>query len=816
MHLSRRFVMSLARDASYALRSFARTPVLMAAIVVTFALGVAANTTLFSIVDAVLLRPLTYSDPERLVQIHETMPKLGQIPAGAAEFEQWRIAARSFEQLSLLAVAPVIVTGGGSPQRLDAARVSASLFPMLGVQAALGRTFASQEEVPGHDHVVVLGDGLWRSRFAADPRIVGQTISLNDQPFVVIGVLPSDFHFPRLDHLFVMGIAGDRPQLWTPFAITDADRGENSFAALGRLKPGVTVAQAGAEITGIQQRFAQTITNGPALGADVVPLQQQIAGTTAETLTLLWSAVAIVLLIACGNIANLLLVRAAAQRTDLAIRGALGASGWDLLRHALIDSLVVAALGGAAGLLLAWWSLPLILRSAPATIPRLDEVGLDGRALVFAIALVTIAGLLMGILPGRRAIRTTLSDALRTAGRGATSNRRDRTIRNAMVGAQVGLTVVCLASTGLVVQSLLNVLRVDRGFERDRVIKIDMSLSPGRYPTGDTRIAFTRRTLTAVQNLPGVTAAGFTNKAPLSGISMNSVVVLEGTEEAAIPMPERPQADVRSVDPGYFTTLGIPLLAGRVFNAANPELPVAVVSRALANRAWPGQDPVGKRFRLTAQPNRLLQVIGVAADVHNLGLESPRSATVYLPYWQVLLGGTSFVVRTTNDPAAMTRTVTAAVAAIDPAVPIETVKPMTLVIAESVAGRRFQATVLMLFAGVAVILVAVGIFGVVAYGVAERSRELGIRLALGATPGRIQRMIFSQVLGIVGVGLLLGGPLAVAVGYGLRGALFAVSPVSLWMLSAVCALLLVVSSGAAWLPARRATALDPADTLRQG
>ena len=415
--------------------------------------------------------------------------------------------------MALLAVAPVILTGAGEPERLDAARVSASLLPMLGINPALGRTFAPDEEVVGRDRVVVLSDALWRGRFGGDPSIVGRSVTLNDQPYLVAGVLPPQL-FPRLEQNFTMGIAGGRPQLWMPFAIREVERGENSFAAIARLKPGVSVDAAAAELSAIQKRIAADIPNPPQLGADVVPLQDQITGASRDTLTLLWAAIATVLLIACGNITNLLLVRGNARGHELAVRSALGASRGMLVRHSLIDSLTLAAIGGTAGLLVALWVLPLILRFAPASLPRLDEVVVNGRALAFAAVVTMGTGILVGLLPARCAAQENLIDGLKRAARAASGGRRDWSVRSLTVVAQAALTVACLGAAGLIVRSLDNVLAVERGFQSERILAVDVSLSPGRYRARDARAAFAREALGRLQGVPGVTSVGFVNKPP--------------------------------------------------------------------------------------------------------------------------------------------------------------------------------------------------------------------------------------------------------------------------------------------------------------
>jgi putative ABC transport system permease protein len=438
----------------------------------------------------------------------------------------------------------------------------------------------------------------------------------------------------------------------------------------------------------------------------------------------------------------------------------------------------------------------------------------NGRALGFA-ALVTIGtGVLVGLLPARRAAQTNLVDSLKQAGRPGSSGRRDVSVRSLTVVVQAALTVACLGASGLIVRSLANVLEVERGFQSERILAVDVSLSPGRYATGDSRAAFAREALGRLQAVPGLTAAGFVSKPPLSGISVNSVFVVEGTEEAPIPFVERPQADVRSADTGYFRTLGIPLVEGSLFDERDAKRAMAVISSAMARRAWPGESAIGKRFRLTFQPARLLEVIGVVGDVRNMGLESNPTLAVYLPYWQVSLSGSSFVARMVGDPAAATATVRAAIADVDRDVPIRAVRTLDSVVLDSVAGRSFQATLLLLFGGIAVMLAGVGTFGVISSGVAERSKELGIRLALGASPGSLQRMVLSGACRLVTIGAAIGVPLAVGTGYALRSTLFGVGPQNPAVLLAATALVVLVGLAAGWLPARRALRIDPAATLR--
>jgi putative ABC transport system permease protein len=596
-----------------------------------------------------------------------------------------------------------------------------------------------------------------------------------------------------------------------PFAITDAERGENSFAAVAKLKRGVSAAQAQGEVTAIVSELLRRMPNPPRLGIEVIPLQEQVIGTSRDALALLWAAITAVLAIACINIANLLLARSSRRGPELAIRAALGASQRALLRHSLVDTMTLAVAGGIGGVLIARWLLPVLVRLAPASVPRLDEVVVDERALLFAAMVTVTTGLVVGLLPARRAAATDLIDSLR-ATRSSTLSRTDRAVRGLMITMQIALTLACLSAAGLVIQSLRNVLRVDPGFRPDQLLAVDVSLSPGRYHDRDARARFAREALERIKAAPGVISAAFVNRLPFDGISMNSLLVLEGTEQAAVSMMDRPLGDIRSVDAGYFEALGIPLLKGQLFQDTTIGRPVAVVSASTANRAWPGENPIGKRFRLSAQPGRLIEVMGIVGDVRNMGFETGPSLTVYLPYWQAFVNGISFAVRTQEVSTA--GAVRAAIARIDRDVPIDSVRTMQGVLSQSVAARTFQATLLTLFAAIALALSTIGVFGTLSFAVAQRTKEFGIRLALGATPWTVQRMVMGNVLRLMAGGVALGAPLAIGTSRVLRNVLFGIGPYDMRVLVASSALIALVAIVAGWLPAYRATQIDPVTTLR--
>jgi predicted permease len=476
----------------------------------------------------------------------------------------------------------------------------------------------------------------------------------------------------------------------------------------------------------------------------------------------------------------------------------------------LTDAFVLATLGGTSGILVASWLLPVIFQLAPPSVPRLEEVAINVRVVMFGAVMATATGLLVGLIPLRRVVDGNLAGNLRTSER--TGTGRDGTIRGVLVTAQLALTVACLGTAGLILQSLTNVLRVEPGFNWERVVAVEASMSPDRYPNTEAKATFARQVVQRINGVPGVEYVGVANRLPFRGSSMTTMLVVEGSEGAPIPMIERPQADVRSVDRGYFRALDIPLVNGELFDESNRA--VAIVSRSMATRAWPGEDPIGKRFRLGAQPRRLIEVIGVAEDVRNMGLESNPSLTVYLPYSQFFVHGMSFTVRTTMDPAAVATLVRSAIAEIDRDVPIDSARSMGHIIGDSVTTRRFQAMVLTVLGGLAVILAAIGVFGVMAYVVVQRSKEFGIRLAIGASPRSLQQMVLRNALGLIFIGLAVGAPLAIAAGYALRHMLFGVKPASPVTLAAACGLVVVISIAATVVPARRAARVDPLVALR--
>ncbi|HEV2689646.1 MAG TPA: ABC transporter permease, partial [Bryobacteraceae bacterium] len=814
-------LMRLPTGLRFAARTIGKNPAFSAIAIATLALGIGANTAIFSVVDSVILRPLTYPAADRLVSIHEVVPKFSNIapmiPVNAMHFREWRKSVHSFDQLAMLGSVNFNLTGTGEPVRIHGARVSPALFEMLGVRPQLGRLFSEAEDQPGRDLVVLLNDELWRRQFAADPGVIGRKISVNGQPYEIVGVLPSNFHFPKMSQLFAMPVAEERPELWKPFAVRDDELdalGDFNYAVIARLRPGAGLQRALSELNIVQAQLMNQAPEKIELRAALVPLQDQITGKSRSGLMLMLAAVGAVLLIGCVNITNLLLARATARRREIGIRCALGAGSGRLVRQMLQESLLLSGLGGAFGFAVAYAAIRLIVAYAPVDLPRIDEIHLDTRVLIFTIAISTLAGLLSGILPAWRFANVDPQEAMRTGSRSMTAGRSSGRLRALLVSLEAGLSALCLIAGGLLLHSFVKLLQVDRGFEAERVITVTLNLPGSRYSTRDKRTSFLHSVLDKVTAVPGVVSAGVSNMLPLGGEGANNLVALEGSK---LPLMERPLADIRQVNPGYFRTMGIPLRAGRVFADSDRERQVALVSIQTAERLWPGQNPIDKRFHIgdDNNPNNpLMTVAGVVGDVHGASLSKKPSLTIYIPYWQRNFNQDSVVVKTAMDPRAASAAIRGAIRQVDPELPVPAFQTMDEVVSGSVSQNRFQMNLVLLFAVVAMLLASLGIYGVVSYSVAQRSSEMGIRLALGARPGAIRGMVLGQALRPVMAGLGAGVLASLALGRLFGSLLFGVSAVDPITIVSVVALLSLVAAAASYLPARRATRIDPLIALR--
>jgi len=628
---------TLLADIRQALRQLKRSPGFAVAAVGILALGLAANTAVFSVADAVLFRPLAYEKPQSLVTISEVIPQLSnlypQLPVNSFHFLEWQARCRSFSDLALLRDLTLNLTGqDGPPERLGAERVTANLLPMLGVRPTLGRNFTPEEERPGNDREVILTDTLWHRRFHGDPSIVNKTILLNGTPHLVVGVLPSSFRFPRPDMLTALGGSTINIELFKPLALDRAklDKiGNHNYLAIARLRPGVTREQALAELNTVQTALTKELaTPGMDLRAGLTVLQEQIVSGSRRGLLLLLASIGMVLLIMCVNLGNLMLARATARSREMAVRSALGAGSWRLVRQVLTESLAISLAGGVTGLGLAYVAVRALVAAAPIDVPRLDEVHLDLRALLFAFGTAIVSGLLFGLIPAWRASRSQPQDALRSGGRSATQSRHGLRISEILVSAEVALSAALLVAAGLLVGSLIRVLKVDQGFRADNVLTVGLNLPGARYSDDKKRVDFFDRLLPAVQQVPGVRSAGLISVLPLQGDTWVDMITRDDDHR---PVAQRPVANYRFVSSEYFTAMEIPILRGRGFQPADRTGNVVLVSASTAARIWPGQDVIGKRMHRGSDSDPFSEVVGVVADTR-ANMKKDQPLEVYLPY----------------------------------------------------------------------------------------------------------------------------------------------------------------------------------------
>jgi predicted permease len=806
--------MGIWNDLRYSARALRREPAFAVVAILTVALGIGANTAIFSMVNGVLLRGLPFPEPERLIALREIMPAFEQtypsLPASARHFVEWRQRARSFERLSAIDPGTATLTDG-APEQLDIMRVSADMFRTLGVQASLGRTFVDGEDEEVKEGVAVISYALWQRRFNADPAIVGRTIHLDSRPRTVIGVLPASFLCPSLRVMEVGKSNPARPDVFVPLSLTKDElsvlMGRFNYNVIARLKPGVTPAAATAELNVVAGQLVKLSGEPVDLRGWAVPLLDSMVGHTRRGLIVLLGAVGAVLLIVCVNLANLMLARGERQMRESAIRTALGAGTGRLVRQALTQSLLIAFMGGTFGVLIAAGSLGALVKSAPADIPRLDEVRLDARVLVFALAITTLTGVLFGLAPAWRAGRVNLQTAIKTvAGRSATTAASGLRLRNTLVVAEVGLSTVLLVTAALLMTSFIRVMRAEKGFSAPTVLAADVQIPTARYGEDAQRDRFYRRLVAQLAAQPGVASAAVVSALPLQGeIWIDNVSVPGDTRSGW----QQPTANVRFISPDYFRTMGIPLRSGRPFTDAD-QRHVAIVSEGLARILWPGQNPIGRQI---TDGDKAREVIAVAGDVR-AEADKPPVAMIYRPYWDWSPRNVILVARAAGDPRSIAGALRSAVSSIDSEVPLAQIRTMQEVLDESVAQRRFQMWLAGAFAATALLLATLGIYGVVSYTVTRRTNELGIRMALGAQAHQLYTMVVRQAMRPVAIGLVVGLAGAWAVGRLVSGLLYQVNPRDPELLAITAVLLIATGLTAASLPARRAMRMSPMNALR--
>ena len=807
---------ALWQDLRYGIRMLAKSPGFTAVAVIALALGIGANTAIFSVVNAVLIRSLPFRNPEQLVMVWEkNRPRnRAQNVISAANYLDWRDQNTVFEQMSGVFDYRANLTGVDDPEELPTQVVEANFFDLLGVNASLGRTFVAEEGVAGHDNVVVLGQSLWKRRFGGDPAMIGKTIKLSGQDFTVIGIAPPDFQF-----LIKSGsLTGKQAELWMPMTFSPNSRVRRGrfMTAVARIKPGVTLAEAQTEMDGIAANLEkQYVDFNSGWGVNLVPLRTQLVGPIRPALLVLLGAVAFVLLIACANVANLLLARAATRQREIAIRTALGAGRWRVVRQLLTEATVLAALGGAFGLLLAMWGVDLLLALTPKDLLGLRDVGVDYRVLGFTFGVSVLTGVLFGLAPALEASRPNLNESLKEGGRGAVTGGRNHRLRDMFVVAEIALALVLLIGSGLMIRSFARLQSVDPGFDAKNLLTVRVLLPRLRYGEDPPCKAFFKQLTERVQALPGVRSAGTVSYLPITSGGAATIFDIEG--RPPLPPGEELVGDVRVVDGGYFGTMGIPLLQGRTFNEREltDESHVVVINETMARDYFPGEDPIGKRVTISMKDENVpSEIIGVVRDARYIGLDTAVRPMTYWPYPELVYSGMTLVVRTEGEPLALAESVRREVLAIDKDQPVADVRTMESWVSDSVSRTRFSAMLLGIFAGVALLLAAVGIFGVMSYAVSERTHEIGVRMALGARTSDVLALVVRQgmVLALVGVGIGLGA--AFGLTRVMVSLLFGISATDPITFAAIPVLLALVALLACYLPARRAARVDPMIALR--
>ena len=801
-------------DVRYGIRSLLKRPGSTLIALITLALGIGVNTAIFSVVDSILLRPLPFNDSERLVSIWEQGLGQGvtQNEVAPANFFDLRNQTNGFEAIGAHGPQDINLTGAGDPERLTGELVTANVLSILGVQPALGRTFLANEDQPGQHRVVVLSDALWQRRFNRDPSIVNSNIMLNGESFTVVGVMPRGFFYPLRE-----------TELWIPWAMEPeqaSGRGDHYLRLVARLKPGATVQQANAEVAAIGQRLAAEYPKtNEGLSFIVNSLHRDYVGDLRSPILIMFAAVGLVLLIACANVANLLLAQATTRRREIAIRIALGARRWTIVRQLLIESLLIATAGGVLAVLGALWGVEALAKLLPDSLSKLQNVGVDARVLLFTLGVSVLTALVFGGVPALLAARAKPGETLSDVARDAAGGTAGRYVRRMLVVTEVALAVVLLVGAGLLIRTFQLLRQVNTGFSTDNVLTMKMVLPMPKYAKPDARRAFYDETLRRVQELPGIESAGMITFLPLSFSGMNFSFSVEGqTSPSDMKLPF---ALYRVVSPDYFRTMNIPLQRGRFFDSHdNPDSPpVIMVSRQLAERYWPGQDPIGKRLKIGAadSPNPWLNVVGVVGDVRQAGLYGDPRMDLYSPYAQerrAFIAPRDLVLRTKGDAASVAASVRQAVWSVDKDQPISNVQTMDQVFSAAISQERFQALLLGLFAFLALVLACVGLYGVISYSVAQRTHEIGVRMALGARPGDVLKLVLRQGMGLTIVGLVVGIAIGSVATRVLSDMLFGVTARDPLTFVGVPALLLLVAFLACYIPARRATRIDPLVALR--
>lgn len=816
--------MNLGQDLKFGARMLLKNPGFSAVALFVLALGIGANTAIFSVVNAALLRPLPFEDPGRLVQIWhvppaQSFPGMKRFSVSAANYLDWAAQNHVFEKTAIYRYDSLDMTGAEKPESIPAGAVEHTFFSIFGVRPMLGRTFVPEEDQAGHGNVVVLSYGFWQSHFGGNPKIVGQRITLNSESYMVVGVMGRKFLRP------------DWAQIWTPLNWSDKERavrGEHHFLVVGRLKPGVDLKQAQAEMNTISRRLEQQYpADDKGWGAVVVPLREEMVGDVRPALEILLGAVAFVLLIACANVANLVLARSLTRRKEIAIRAALGASRGRIVQQVLLETVLLSLMGGVLGLIVAKFGVDFIAAYLAGKLPRTIDVKLDGWVLAFTLVISVFTGMLAGLLPAWRLTKTNLNDALKQGLGRTDADSGGRKSLDVLVVSEMALSLMLLIGAGLMIRSLWQLRKVDPGIDPHHVLTMTVSVAPKKFSAPAQQIAYFQKVTQALTALPGVESEGVIDSLPFSGNGSTQPIAIEG--RPAVAMADQPEVAVRLIDPGYLTAMRIPLLRGRMINQADNAQAhsVIVISESMAKRFWPNEDPIGKHLTLTFSPNQVREIVGVIGDVKQYGLDVVDPvATLYSPLAQMAPPKDSaygdwssfplsLVVRTNQDAKNMVSAVTNAVHEVDATAPVLDVMTMDDLIDDSLSQHRFNMLLLTGFAGLALLLAGVGIYSVLSYSVRRRVREIGIRMALGAQVSQVLRLIVIQGMKPTLIGLAIGLAGAFALGRVLATITFGISATDIATYAAVSALLIGTGLLASIIPAQRASRVDPIRTLHE-
>ena len=811
------------RDLRYGVRTLRKSPGYSAVILLAMILGIGANTAIFSVINAILLRPLPYKDPDRLVLIRDNFVKQGleNVWLSPAEYLDIKKQNQVFEDVAAFATTNYNLTENGEPERIEGLRVTASLFPLLGAAPMRGRVFSAEEDQPGNDNVVVISYGLWQRRFGSDPNVLNKTLQLSGKTYTIIGIASPDFRFPLTN--VALGQPAFRTNVWTPLAFDAnalAERGSRNLNVIARLKPNVSFAQGQSDLKTIgarlEKQYPDSYLENMGFAISTITLQDQVTGKIKPVLIVLFAAAGFVLLIACANVAGLLLARAIRRRKEVAVRIALGASRWDLSRQLLTETALLAVVGGAIGLLVSVWLVRLLVVFGPENIPRVDEIGIDFRMLLFTLGASLFTALLLSLVPALQLSRPDLNKTLKEGGEKGAVGFQSARVFNLLVVGEIAVAFVLLIGTGLMIKSFRQLTQIDPGFNRQNLLTMQLSLPGLKYPEPGEVGGFYSRLLGELKEVPGIQSIGAIDALPLSGRRSDMQFVIEGRMPG--PADKLPDEEQRTVSPDYFRTMMIPVLKGRSLAESDRAgaLMVVVINEALANKYFPNEDPLGKRMAFDGTPDKpnWREIVGVVGSVRNFGLDVAPKPEFYLPLEQYPANTMTLVARTDGNPTAVTQAVRSKITSLDPNLPLYNIKTMDEVVSMSVSHQMLTVRLLSLFSLVALLLTSLGVYGVRAYSVAQRTHEIGIRMALGAPPLNVLRLVLKEGIVLVAAGVLVGLIGAFIVTRMVTTLLFNVSATDPRTFVLIIVLLSIVSVLATLVPSWRAAKVNPIIALR--